>query len=97
MWPVSLQRPFVCLYSDLFSVYLMVFTTFSIIPIVQYYINRIGDVMINVLASNIVYRGFEHRSGQTKEYKNGICCFPTKQVVSRTITGWLGIGLICSK
>jgi hypothetical protein len=36
----------------------MVFTTFSIIPIVQYYINRIGDVMINVLASNIVYRGF---------------------------------------
>ena len=75
----------------------MVFTTFSIIPIVQYYINRIGDVMLNVLASNIVYRGSEHRSGQTKEYKNGICCFPTKQVVSRTITGWLGIGLICSK
>jgi hypothetical protein len=31
--------------------------------------NRIGGVMVNVLASSVVNRGFEHRSGQTKDYK----------------------------
>ena len=37
--------------------------------------NRIGSVMVSVLASSAVDRGFEHRSGQTKDYKIGICCF----------------------
>ena len=32
--------------------------------------NRIGGVMISVLASSAVDRGFEPRSGQTKDYKN---------------------------
>jgi hypothetical protein len=40
--------------------------------------NRIGDVMVNMLASSVVDRGFESRSGQTKDYKIGICCFSTK-------------------
>jgi hypothetical protein len=31
--------------------------------------NRIGDVMVSVLASSAVDRGFEPRSGQTKDYK----------------------------
>ena len=31
--------------------------------------------MVSVLASSAVYRGFDPRSGQTKEYEIGICCF----------------------
>ena len=34
--------------------------------------------MVSVFASSTVVRGFEPRSGQTKEYKIGICCFSTK-------------------
>ena len=30
--------------------------------------------MVNVLASSAVCRGFEPRSGQTKDNTNGICC-----------------------
>ena len=34
--------------------------------------NHIGGVMVSVLASSAVDRGFESRSGQTKDYNNGI-------------------------
>ena len=34
--------------------------------------NRIGGVMISVLASSVVDRGFEPRSGQTKDYEINI-------------------------
>jgi hypothetical protein len=37
--------------------------------------NRIGGVMVSVLTSGVVDRGFEPRSDQTKEYEIGICCF----------------------
>ena len=37
--------------------------------------NRIGDVMVSVLASSAVYRGFKPRMGQTEDYEIGICCF----------------------
>ena len=40
--------------------------------------NHIGGVLISVLASSAVDRGFESRSGQSKDYKIGICCFPAK-------------------
>ena len=30
--------------------------------------NRIGGIMVSVLASNAVDRGFESRSGHTKDY-----------------------------
>jgi hypothetical protein len=30
--------------------------------------------MVSVLAASVVNRGFEPRSGQTKNYKIGICC-----------------------
>jgi hypothetical protein len=33
------------------------------------HINRIGGVMVSMLASSAVDRGFKHRSGQTKDYK----------------------------
>ena len=40
--------------------------------------NHIGSVMASVLASSAVDRGFEHRSVQTRDYRNGICCFSTR-------------------
>jgi hypothetical protein len=45
--------------------------------------NRIGGVMVSVLASIAVDHGFEPRSGQTKDYKIGICCFSAKHTASR--------------
>jgi hypothetical protein len=33
------------------------------------FVNRISGVMVRVLASSAVDRGFEPRSGQTKDYK----------------------------
>ena len=41
-------------------------------------INCIGGVMVSVLASSAVDRRFEPRSGQTKDYEIGICCFAAK-------------------
>ena len=43
--------------------------------------NRIGGVMVNVLASSGEDRGFEPRSGQAKDSKLSICSFPVKQAV----------------
>ena len=39
--------------------------------------------MGSVLASSAVDRGFEIRSGQTKDYKIGICCFSAKHAALR--------------
>jgi hypothetical protein len=39
--------------------------------------------MVGVLASSVVDRGFEPRSGQTKDYRIGICCFSTKYAALR--------------
>jgi hypothetical protein len=36
---------------------------------------RIGSVMVSVLASNAIDRGFEHRSDQIKDHNIGMCCF----------------------
>ena len=33
--------------------------------------------MVSLVVSSAVDRGFEARSGQTKDYKIGICCFST--------------------
>ena len=44
----------------------------------KFLLNYIGDVMVSVLAFSAVYRGFQPRSGQTKYYEIGICCFSTK-------------------
>jgi hypothetical protein len=37
--------------------------------------NRIGGVMVSMLALSTVDRGFKPWSGQTKDYKIGICHF----------------------
>ena len=39
--------------------------------------------MVSVLASRAVDHGIEPRSGQTKDYVIGICCFSTKHVALR--------------
>jgi hypothetical protein len=39
--------------------------------------------MVSMLASSAVDRGFEPRSGKTKDWKFGICCFSTKHTALR--------------
>ena len=39
--------------------------------------------MVSVLASSAVYRGFEPRPGETKDYKIGMCCFSAKHAALR--------------
>jgi hypothetical protein len=39
--------------------------------------------MVSVLASSALERGFEPRSGQTKDYKIGFCCFSAKHAALR--------------
>jgi hypothetical protein len=41
--------------------------------------NHIGGVMVSVLSSSAIDRMLESRSGQTKDYTIGICCFSAKQ------------------
>jgi hypothetical protein len=48
--------------------------------------NRIGAVMVSVLASSVVDRGFEHSSGLTKDHNIGICCFSVKHAALRRKT-----------
>ena len=46
--------------------------------------NRICGVMANVFASSVADRWVEPPSGQTKDYKIGICCFPSKHASFRS-------------
>ena len=39
--------------------------------------------MASVLASSAIDRGLEPRSGQTKDYEIGICCFSAKHAALR--------------
>ena len=57
------------IYCLLFNVLRQIFHAHSIQE------NRIGGVMVCMLTSSAVERGFETQSGQTKDYKIGICCF----------------------
>jgi hypothetical protein len=50
----------------------------------------IGGLMISVLSSSAVDHGFERRSGQTKDFKIGICCFSAKHAALRRMNkDWL--------
>jgi hypothetical protein len=56
----------------------------------QMSMNHIGGVMVSVLASSVVDRGFEPQLGQIKDYKIGICCFSAKHAaLRRKNTDWL--------
>ena len=46
--------------------------------------NCISGVMVSVLASSVVDRGFEHWSGQTNNHKIGIYCFSAKHTALRS-------------
>jgi hypothetical protein len=59
------------------------YLTFQIFKIVYY---RIGSVKVSVLALTAVDRGIEPLSGQTKDYKIGICCFSAKHATLRRKT-----------
>jgi hypothetical protein len=50
--------------------------------------NRIGDVMV-VFSPRV-------ESGQTKDYKIGICCFSARHARLKRITDWLEIRIMCS-
>ena len=52
--------------------------------------------MVSVLAPSTVDRGFEHRLGQTKDKKKGICCFSANHAALKRTTGWLGIRIIAT-
>jgi len=46
----------------------------------------------------VVNRGFEPRSGQTKDYEIGICCFSAKHATflgERAKTSWLRMRIMC--
>jgi hypothetical protein len=46
--------------------------------------------MVSILASSVIDRGFEPRSGQTKDYQIVICCFsPKHAVLRRKSKDWL--------
>jgi hypothetical protein len=46
--------------------------------------------MVSLLVSSAVDHGFEPRSGQTKDYKIGICCFSAKHAsLRRKSKDWL--------
>jgi hypothetical protein len=52
--------------------------------------HHIGGVMVSMLASTVVDRGFEPSSGHTKDYEIGICCFSAKYAaIRRKSKDWL--------
>ena len=53
--------------------------------------------MVSVIVSSAVYREFELRSDQTKDYEIGICCFSSKQPALRVRakTNGLGNRILC--
>lgn len=60
--------------------------------------NRIGVVMVSVLISNGVDRGFVHRSDQTKDYNTGFCCSqeaPLRHQEERAKPGWFRNRKMC--
>ena len=52
--------------------------------------------MVSVLSSSAVDRGFEPRSGQTKDYRIGICFFSAKHAaLRRKSKDGFGIMMMC--
>ena len=51
-------------------------------------------VFVDATNSMTVDHRFEPRSGQTKDYKIGICCFSAKYAALRRKTCWLGIRIM---
>ena len=58
--------------------------------------NRIYVVMVGVIGSNVIDRGFESRS-KTMKLVPDICCFIAKHAILKRTSkdGWLGIRIMC--
>jgi hypothetical protein len=61
-------------------------------------VNRIGGVMVSILASRAVDRGFEHQLNKAKHYKIGFVASPLclQHCGGKAPTGWHGIGIMCT-
>jgi hypothetical protein len=86
---VDLQKAFdsvwlSCFYVCLLFLFIEVWTSPLITRVSLLVFNHIGGVMVSVLTSNAVDRGFEPQSGQTKDYKIDICGFPIQQLFNYT-------------
>jgi hypothetical protein len=59
--------------------------------------HRIGGVMVSVLASSVVDRGFEPRSGKTRTIQLVFVASPlsTQHYGERAKIGWLGTRIMC--
>ena len=58
------------------------------------YNNHIGGVIVSMLASSVVVRGFELRSVQIKYYTISMCCFYAKHAeLRRKSKDWLWLGI----
>ena len=53
------------------------------IDTVRFYVNCISGLMVRMLASSVVDRGFKSQMVQTKDYKIVICCFSAKHTALR--------------
>ena len=81
------------LYLSLYCIYIKlsesIFRYFFVISCLLAYIltqnnrNSIGGVIVSVLASSVVGRGFEPGSGKTRDYQICICCFSDKHAALR--------------
>jgi hypothetical protein len=59
--------------------------------------HTIIQIFIYSQCSSAIDCGFESRSGQTKDYEIGMCCFSAKHALRRkSKTSWLGIRIMCS-
>jgi hypothetical protein len=66
-----------------FGIFKVLFKWFTHMSGVQCNLNRIAGVMVSMLTSSTVDCEIEPRSGQTKDYKIGICCFSAKHAALR--------------
>ena len=57
--------------------------------------NHISGVVVSVFALSVINRVFEPRSGQTHDFKIGICSFFAMQQREKTKSGWIGIRIMC--
>ena len=81
-----------------FAVVSSMFHTYALIRPSIVFSNRIDCVIVSVLSSSVVDRGFEPRPCQTKDYKISICCFSAKHAAlrrERAKTGWLRSRIMC--
>ena len=84
LWPICLAHCDACPSIIAFDYPFCIFKLFCSL------VDRIGDVMVSVLVSSAVDRGFEPQSVQTKGFKIGICCFSAKPAaLRRKSKNWL--------